>query len=90
MLAIGGLNTGGGNMAKRVYVCETCGALAEEPGHLCNPKGEPQKCGFCGETAHYEKHFCKGKLEAIQFACEGCGRLATTPDCLCKPKKVPA
>ncbi len=24
-------------MAKKVYTCQTCGALAEEPGHLCNP-----------------------------------------------------
>ena len=26
-------------MEKKSYVCETCGAMAEEPGHLCNPKG---------------------------------------------------
>jgi hypothetical protein len=77
-------------MAKRVYVCETCSALAEEPGHLCNPKGEPRKCNYCGlEHAPHEKHFCKGKLEDIKYACEGCGRLATSADFLCKPKKVP-
>jgi hypothetical protein len=28
-------------MAKKVYTCQTCGALAEEPGHLCNPNMDP-------------------------------------------------
>jgi len=77
-------------MSKRVYVCETCGALAEEPGHLCNPKGEKAKCSYCGQEAEvHEKHFCRGKLNDIKYVCEGCGRLATSADFLCKPKDVP-
>ena len=33
-------------MAKKVYTCQTCGALAEEPGHLCNPNADPMTCAF--------------------------------------------
>ncbi len=76
-------------MAKRVYVCDTCGALAEEPGHLCNPKGEAMTCAYCGEKAPHLKHYCKGKLEDLKYVCEQCGRLATSEDFLCKPKAVP-
>ena len=35
-------------MAKKVYTCQSCGALAEEPGHLCNPNMDPMTCAFCG------------------------------------------
>ncbi|MEW6387286.1 MAG: hypothetical protein AB1491_07200 [Thermodesulfobacteriota bacterium] len=77
-------------MAKQAYVCETCGALAEEPGHLCNPKGAAMKCSYCGlEHEAHAKHYCKGKLGDINYVCEQCGRLATAADFLCKPKSVP-
>ena len=77
-------------MAKKVYTCATCGALAEEPGHLCNPAGEAATCGYCGEKGADTKHFCKGKLEDIKYVCDQCGRLATSADMLCKPKDVPS
>ncbi len=78
-------------MAKEAYVCKTCGAMAEEPGHLCNPRGTGLKCTYCGmeHTAH-EKHYCKGKLEDLKYVCEKCGRLATSEEFLCKPKGVPS
>jgi DNA-directed RNA polymerase subunit RPC12/RpoP len=77
-------------MEKKAYVCSTCGALAEEPGHLCNPQGESMTCGYCGDPHEaHEKHYCKGKLEDIKYVCEGCGRLATSQDFLCDPKEVP-
>jgi DNA-directed RNA polymerase subunit RPC12/RpoP len=77
-------------MAKKVYTCATCGALAEEPGHLCNPAGEPMTCAYCGEKGVHAKHYCKGKLEDIKYVCDQCGRLATSADLLCKPKSVSA
>lgn len=77
-------------MAKKVFTCATCGALAEEPGHLCNPSGEPMTCAYCGEKGAHAKHYCKGKLEDIKYVCDQCGRLATSADLLCKPKEVPA
>ncbi|MBI4642808.1 MAG: hypothetical protein HY790_07635 [Deltaproteobacteria bacterium] len=76
-------------MAKKVYTCQTCGALAEEPGHLCNPAGEPMTCAYCGEKSSHVKHYCKGKLEDIKYVCEQCGRLSTSADLLCKPTNVP-
>ncbi|MCK7513258.1 MAG: hypothetical protein MZV70_60665 [Desulfobacterales bacterium] len=30
------------------YTCKNCGAVANEPGHLCNPCGDKAKCSFCG------------------------------------------
>jgi len=77
-------------MAKKVYTCQTCGALAEEPGHLCNPAGEAMTCAYCGKKGPFAKHYCKGKLDDINYVCENCGRLATSADLLCKPTKVPA
>lgn len=78
-------------MAKESYVCKTCGALAEEPGHLCNPQGTGLKCTYCGmEHTPHEKHYCKGKLENLKYVCENCGRLATSEDFLCKPMEVPS
>jgi DNA-directed RNA polymerase subunit RPC12/RpoP len=74
----------------KAYVCATCGALAEAPGHLCNPQGEPLTCKYCGKKHEvHEKHFCKGKLEDIKYVCKNCGRLATSADFLCKPQEVP-
>ena len=75
--------------AKRVYVCETCGALAEEPGHLCNPKGEAMGCTFCGEKETHPLHYCKGRVDSIKYVCDQCGRLAEKEDFLCKPKQIP-
>ena len=30
------------------YTCKNCGAVADAPGHLCNPCGDPKTCSFCG------------------------------------------
>ncbi len=75
---------------KKAYTCQTCGALAEDPGHLCSPSTDVVLCPYCGKKAPHPQHFCKGKLEDIKYVCEGCGRLATSDAFLCKPKKVPA
>jgi DNA-directed RNA polymerase subunit RPC12/RpoP len=75
-------------MAKRVYVCESCGALADEPGHLCNPKGKAT-CSYCGEKDPHVSHMCKGKMEDLKHVCGKCGRLATSSEFLCEPKDVP-
>ena len=72
------------------YTCKTCGAVAEEPGHLCAPSVETTACPYCGKNEPHVKHYCKGKMEDLQYVCEGCGRLATSADLLCKPVKVPS
>ncbi len=76
-------------MVKKVYTCETCGALAEEPGHLCNPSQEKVVCPYCGDVAPHQKHYCKGKMEDLKYVCDQCGRLAPSEELLCKPMKVP-
>lgn len=70
------------------YTCKTCGAIAEEPGHLCDPCGEEQGCSFCGAPNVSLKHVCKGKLSAMEYCCENCGRVATEAKYLCKPRSI--
>ena len=73
------------------YTCKTCGAVAEDPGHLCAPSdGRPPPAPIAGRNTPHVKHYCKGKMEDLKYVCEGCGRLATSPDLVCKPSKVPA
>ncbi len=70
------------------YTCKNCGAVAKEPGHLCNPCGDKAKCTFCGEPAVDAKHVCKDKLAAMKFVCGGCGRVAMEAEHLCKPGPI--
>lgn len=70
------------------YTCKNCGAVANEPGHLCNPCGDESKCSFCGSPQVNAKHICKDKLAAMKFFCEGCGRVATEKEHLCKPSPI--
>jgi hypothetical protein len=72
------------------HTCKTCGAVAEDPGHLCAPSEEITTCSYCGKKEPQVKHYCKDKMEDLKYVCEGCGRLATSEDLVCKPKKVPA
>jgi len=44
------------------YTCKNCGAVADEPGHLCNPCGDKANCSFCG-TPEVERP----SLQAISY-----------------------
>jgi hypothetical protein len=70
------------------YTCKNCGAVADEPGHLCNPCGDKEKCTFCGAPLVDPKHMCKDKLAAMKFVCGGCGRVAMEAGHLCKPNPI--
>jgi hypothetical protein len=70
------------------YTCKNCGAVANEPGHLCNPCGDKSKCAFCGATETDHTHQCKDKLAAMKFVCGGCGRVAMEQEHLCKPTPI--
>jgi rRNA maturation endonuclease Nob1 len=70
------------------YTCKTCGAVAEEPGHLCSPCGDKAACNFCGTPEIDAAHVCKDKLAAMKYVCEGCGRVATEEGHLCKPSAI--
>lgn len=70
------------------YTCINCGALADKPGHLCNPCGDETKCSFCGGTHAYQKHMCKNKLAAMKYICDGCGRVAMEESHLCQPSVI--
>lgn len=77
--------SGGYTMA---YTCKNCGAVADAPGHLCNPCDDEKKCSFCGSPAKESKHMCKDKLSAMQYVCGGCGRVAMEKHHLCQPNAI--
>jgi hypothetical protein len=70
------------------YTCKQCGAVAKDPGHLCNPCGDHQNCSFCGAPEVNHAHMCKGKLTAMKYVCDGCGRVAMESEHLCKPSPI--
>ncbi|MDX9788550.1 MAG: hypothetical protein RBT11_17365 [Desulfobacterales bacterium] len=70
------------------YTCKNCGAMANSPGHLCNPCDEKEKCSFCGTLETDPKHMCKDKLSAMNFVCDGCGRLSIESEHLCAPQPI--
>ena len=70
------------------YTCKNCGAVANEPGHLCNPCGDAKKCSFCGTPDVVAAHMCKDKLASMKFVCDGCGRVAMEEAHLCKPSHI--
>ncbi len=70
------------------HTCKTCGAVANDPGHLCQPCSDKSKCSFCGATQTDPKHMCKDKLAAMQFVCDGCGRVAMEAEHLCKATPI--
>jgi len=70
------------------YTCKNCGAVADAPGHLCNPCDDEAKCSFCGAVAKESKHVCKDKLSAMQYVCGGCGRVAMEKHHLCQPNPI--
>ena len=69
------------------YTCKTCGAVAEEPGHLCAPSTEPTACAFCGEKSPHVKHYCKGKMEDIKYVCRSAGGWRLPRICSVNPAK---
>jgi hypothetical protein len=67
------------------HTCKNCGAVADDPGHLCNPSVEVIACSFCGAGDVAATHVCKEKLAAMKFSCQSCGRVAAESGDLCKP-----
>lgn len=71
------------------YSCKTCGALADAPGHLCNPCDDKEEsCSFCGIPDVDSKHVCKDKLAEMKYVCGGCGRVALEAENVCKPQLI--
>jgi hypothetical protein len=70
------------------HTCKTCGAVANDPGHLCDPCGDSKHCSFCGDPKASPLHICKDKLSAMKYVCGGCGRVAMEEGHLCKPSLI--
>jgi len=70
------------------YTCNTCGAISDAPGHLCNPCDDKSKCSFCGVPEVDVRHVCKDKLSKMKYVCDSCGRVAMEEGNLCKPQAI--
>ncbi len=70
------------------HTCKSCGAVADDPGHLCAPVAEEVSCEYCGEKNVSVTHVCKAKLESLKFSCGNCGRVAPKSSDLCKPVEI--
>jgi len=70
------------------HTCKSCGAVADDPGHLCNPTLEKLSCSYCGADDVGATHVCKEKLAAMKFSCQSCGRVAAEETELCKPAAI--
>ncbi len=71
------------------YTCKNCGAVANEPGHLCNPCDDKAKCSFCGALEVDALHICKDKLAAMKVQCGGFGRVGKEKEQPFKTSPVP-
>lgn len=70
------------------HTCKSCGAKADDPGHLCSPTVEILSCSYCGATDVGAAHVCQQKMAAIKYSCESCGRVAPESGDLCKPTEI--
>ncbi len=70
------------------HTCSTCGAMADDPGHLCNPTVSAISCSFCNTPDVGINHLCKEKLAAMKYSCESCGRVAEDAAGICRPVEI--
>ena len=70
------------------HTCKTCGSMADDPGHLCNPTQEKISCSYCNQSDVGTNHICKEKMAAMKYSCQSCGRVAPDASGLCKPGEI--
>ncbi len=70
------------------HTCKNCGAVADDPGHLCDPTTELLSCSYCKGDDVGVNHVCKEKLTAMKFSCGSCGKMAPEEARLCNPVKI--
>ncbi|WP_028317628.1 hypothetical protein [Desulfobulbus elongatus] len=70
------------------FVCTTCGAAAETPGHLCSPCDTAASGTFCDIAGNGTRHACRDKTATVQFYCTTCGQVAEEKRYLCNPEPI--
>lgn len=73
---------------KMAHTCKNCGAIADDPGHLCDPTTEELSCDYCGTKDVGVNHVCKQKLASMKYSCNSCGKMAPEEDRLCNPVEI--
>lgn len=68
--------------------CSVCGQPTSPPGHVCDPKGLPYTCEYCGEVVKSYRHMCKQIVDQARYTCKNCGRIAVKKEHLCAPIKL--
>ncbi len=63
------------------YLCQNCGAVADDSHDLCNPVDEEPKRKLCGTSI---ADVCDEKLPAMKYTCS-CGSVSENPEHLCNP-----
>lgn len=67
------------------YICTTCGAVAESPGHLCSPCDDASGFGCPKPRKDDEGHACRDHALPTLFSCATCGRVTEERQHLCNP-----
>ena len=69
-------------------VCQVCGQPVRRPGHVCDPKGLPYKCEYCGIQVISAYHLCKQIIDKARYWCKDCGRVGVNKEDLCAPARL--
>jgi hypothetical protein len=76
-------------MTKGVYICDTCGALADDPPDICATLRAKWKLALIAVKNILIAVIIARAKWKISSMSAICGRLAPNADVLCAPKSVP-
>ena len=72
----------------RAYICADCGAVALDPGNLCNVQGTGTKADWCGVKGSMPPKHCQNRTHVDRHQCRNCGQTAINARLLCEPVKL--
>ncbi|WP_310599073.1 hypothetical protein [Desulfobulbus sp.] len=70
------------------FVCTTCGATAESPGHLCSPHDSATANTSGGGRDNRARHACRDLGNSVRYYCTTCGQVAEEKQNLCAPEAI--
>ncbi|MDR2551469.1 MAG: hypothetical protein LBD10_14860 [Desulfobulbus sp.] len=70
------------------FVCTTCGATAESPGHLCSPHDSTTASTSGGVRDAGARHACRDRGDTLRYYCTTCGQVTEEKRNLCAPEPI--
>lgn len=70
------------------WSCGNCGAVALDPGNICNPAAKMKKIDWCGSTDLEPAKTCRNRVNNDRYKCGKCGKGAINSALLCEPEKM--